>query len=235
MFDQMMIQAADQSTKSYELLDTVSQNLGNYNTYGYKAVRFDQYMRPDGNVDEIKRVDTSQGPIGLTNRELDVAINGPGYMQVTRPDGTTAYTRNGSLAKNSEGYLVTPHGDLVGTGIQVPARYSKLAIRPDGQVDMIETPGGQPKALGTIPLVTFPNPEGLKNIGGNLMVANADSGTPDKVENGHSIQQGHLEYSNINIHYAVEDILRINTGVVANLRILKAVDDTYKEAIQLRQ
>lgn len=235
MLDQMMILAADQSTRSYQLLDAVSQNIGNYNTWGYKAVRFDQYMRPNGNLDLEKRVDTSQGPTVVTKRELDVAVNGPGYIQVTRPDGTTAYTRNGSFARNAQGFIVTPHGDLVGTGIQIPARYHHLEIKNDGTVSLMEEAGSPLKEIGHISLVNFTNPEGLNSIGQNLLVETESSGAPVKMTDHHAIQQGRLEQSNINLHYAIEDILRLNAGVISNLRVIKAVDEIYREAVNLRQ
>ncbi len=235
MLDQMMIQAADQSTRSYQLLDAVSENMGNYNTWGYKAQRFEQYMRPDGNMDLKKRVDYSPGPSFLTNRELDVALKGPGFMQVTRPDGSTAYTRCGSFAKNAQGFLVTNFGDLVGTGIKVPARYDKLFIQGDGTVQITETPGASLKTIGHISVVNFPNPEGLKNLGNNLVAQTDDSGTPQKVNDPNMIQQGRLEQSNVDINRSVEEILRMNAGVIANLRIVKFLDGIYQEAVQLRQ
>lgn len=235
MLDQIMILAADQSTKSYQLLDAVSQNVGNVNNWGYKAVRFDQFIRPDGNMDQVKRVDHAPSNTFLTRRELDIAINGPGFIQVTRSDGTTAYTRNGSLAKNAEGFLVTAHGDLVGTGIQVPPNYYKMHIKPDGQVMLLEKQGEQPKAIGHITLVNFPNAEGLKNLGNNLFGQTADSGAPAKITNHHALQQGRLEQSNVNLHYAVEDILRLNAAVISNLRVVKAADEIYREAVNLRQ
>lgn len=235
MLDQMIVNAADQSTRSYQLLDGVSQNLGNYNTWGYKAVRFEQYIRPDGNTDLIKRVDITPGTTFLTKRELDVAVDGPGYIMVTRPDGTTAYTRNGRFTKNGEGFLITAHGDMVGSGIQVPARYHKMIIQDNGTVELIEKAGEQSKPIGSIPVVNFPNPEGLKPVGENLVAETPDSGTPEKMLDHRVLRQGRLEQSNVNIHHAVEDIMRLNAGVIANLRVIKAVDEVYREAVQLRQ
>lgn len=235
MLDQMMVLAADQSSKAYQLLDGVSQNLGNTQTWGYKSVRFEQYIRPNGQVDIAKRVDYQPAPTFLTRRELDVALNGPGFIQVTRPNGETAYTRNGSLAKNPQGFLITQNGDMVGTGIQIPTNYEKLGIKPDGTVEVILKKGEQPKELGKITVVNFPNPEGLKSIGNNLVMASTDSGNAEKIEGHHLVQQGRLEQSNVNIHYAVEDVLRLNAGVIANLRVIKAVDEIYREAVQLRQ
>ncbi len=235
MFDQIMLLAADQSTKGYQTLDVISRNMGNYATYGYKAVRFDQYLTPEGSMDQVERVDYSQAPTWLTRRELDIALDGPGFIQVTRPDGTTAYTRNGSLAKNAEGFLVTAHGDLIGGGIQIPAKYETLRINKNGSIELMETAGSAYKEIGKVTLVNFPNPEGLKNIGDNLLAQTNDSGQPVKIEDHHCIQQGRLEQSNVNIHYAVEDVLRLNAAVIANLRVVKAVDEIYSQAVQLRQ
>jgi flagellar basal-body rod protein FlgG len=231
----MMIVAADQSTRAYQALESVSQNLGNYNTWGYKAIRFDQFIRPDGNMDIVKRTDHSCGATFITRRELDIALNGPGYIQVTRPDGSIAYTRNGSFAKNTQGFIVDNFGNMVGTGIQIPARYDKVVIDPDGTVKLREVPAGDLKEIGHINIVNFTNPEGLKAIGNNLLVATGESGDPQKVKDHHLIQQGYLESSNVSVNSAVEDILRLNAGVIGNLRVIKAVDDIYKEAIQLRQ
>lgn len=235
MLDQMMILAADQSTKAFQALDVVSHNVGNYGTWGYKVQRFDQYFRPDGNADIVKRTDYTPGQLFLTKRELDIGIDGPGFIQVTRRNGATAYTRNGSFAKNAEGFLVTAHGDLVGAGIQIPPRYHQLKIDKDGTVQLIDKAGDTPKDLGRIPLVNFANPEGLKSIGDNLVVATSESGEAVKVENHAQIQQGRLEQSNVNIHAVVEEVLRLNGGVLTNLRVIKVVDELYREAVQLRQ
>lgn len=235
MLDQMMVTAADQSTKSYQLLEAVSQNMANVNTYGYKAVRFDQYMRPDGNTDLTTRGDFSQGQAFMTRRELDVALDGPGFIQVTRPDGSMAYTRNGSLAKNAEGYLVTPFGDMVGNGIQIPANYRALKITPQGEVQILTDGSSEFSTLGKITVANFANPEGLKKVGNNLFASTEESGGALPIENHKMLKQGHLEQSNVNIHYAVADILKLNAGVIANLRVIKAVDEVYREAVQLRQ
>ncbi len=235
MLDQMMVLAADQSTKNFQILDLVSQNIGNYGNWGYKTQRFEQYLRPDGNVDMVKRVDYAPGANIMTKRDLDLALDGAGFFQVTRPDGTTAYTRNGSLAKNAEGYLITNHGDLVGSGIQVPANYKNFIVQKDGTVQVHLENGKPPETIGKLTVVNFPNPEGLKQLGENLLAESPESGKPVKIEDHKLIQQGYLEHSNVNIHYAVEDVLRMNAGVISNLRVVKAVDEVYREAVQLRQ
>jgi flagellar basal-body rod protein FlgG len=235
MLDQMMILAADQSVKNYEALDGVSKNLANYNTSGYRAERFEQYIRPDGNTDFIKRTDYRPAPSLSTNRELDIAIDGSGFIRVTQPDGKIAYTRNGSFRKNAEGFVVTAHGDLVGTGIQIPATYHEVRFLPNGKVMLYEKAGQPGKEIGEVPIVNFPNPEGLRTLGNNLVEETTDSGAPVEVADHRLIKQGRLEESNVNVHMAVVDILRLNAGVVTNLRVVKAIDDIYQQAVNLRQ
>lgn len=235
LLDDMMRLAAEQSNRGYHLLDRVAQNLANTNTYGYKTQRFEQYIKEDGNIGEIKRTDYTPGSLYMSKRELDVGIAGPGFIPVTRKDGTVAYTRNGSLSKNAEGFLVTYHGDLVGTGIKVPAIYHQMQITKDGTVQITEKAGDDYKTIGKINLVNFPNPEGLKEIGNSLVLETSESGQALKVDNPTGFRQGFLEQSNVNIHFAVEDILRINAQVISNVKVLKMLDEIYKQAVQLRQ
>jgi flagellar basal-body rod protein FlgG len=235
MFDQMMIQANEQSTKAYQMLDAVSRNIANLNTPGYKAERFDSYLKPDGNTQTVTRTDFSQGQLMMTRRDLDVGVEGPGFIPVTRPDGSSAYTRSGSFTKNAQGYLVTPFGDLVGKGIQLPSAYHELHIEKDGVIHLVEKKGQEPKEIGRLSLVTFPNPEGLKKLSDNLLAETKDSGTPEKQTENVMIKQGFIETSNTNIHVSVEDMLKLNTAFTANLRITKLVDDLYRDGVNLKQ
>ena len=116
MFDSIMRLAATNASRQLQSLADASVNFANINTTGYKNKRFEPYLTVDNRLDGVTRIDTSQGDHMLTQRSLDVAIDGPGYLPVTQPDGSVAYTRDGSLALNSQGYLVTQRGDLVGDG-----------------------------------------------------------------------------------------------------------------------
>jgi flagellar basal-body rod protein FlgG len=235
MLDQLMRVSAQQGTQFYQLLQPLSENFGNFGTYGYKARRFELFLRPDGATDLVKRVDTSQGPLEITQRELDVAIKGPGYIPVSRPNGDIAYTRHGGFKRNEQGYLVTLHGDIVGAGIQIPAVYHKLEIAKNGTVSIIDKPGDEGRKIGEIPIVVFSNPEELKNIGDNLLAATPGSGSATKLEKHESVFQRQLERANIKIEASVAEILKLNTGVIANLRLVKFLDEIYREGVNLRQ
>ncbi len=234
MLDHIIRQAADAGNKQFEKLERVTTNVANLNTTGYKVKRFEQYLSVDGQIDGVERVDTSQGSIMVTRRELDIAIQGDGYIPVTQPDGTIAYTRDGSFSKNSEGFLMTNRGDLVGDGIRLPLNYEKLFITDRGEVQVKLAGKIEPDTLGQIKLVTFANPEGLKSIGYNKLVATGESGEAAEIETK-GIRQGSLERANVSMFHQIDHILRLNASVLSNMKIVKFTDDVYRQAVNLRQ
>ena len=234
MLDHIIQQAADAGNKQFEKLERVTTNVANMNTTGYKVKRFEQYLTVDGQIDGVERVDTSQGSIMVTRRELDIAIKGDGYIPVTQPDGTLAYTRDGSFSKNSEGFLMTNRGDLVGDGIKLPLNYEKLFITDTGEVQVKLAGKIEPETLGQIKLVTFANPEALKSIGYNKLLATAESGEATQIETK-GIKQGCLERANVSMFHQIDQILRLNAGVLSNMKIVKFTDDVYRQAVNLRQ
>ncbi|MBX2861230.1 MAG: flagellar hook basal-body protein [Vampirovibrio sp.] len=235
MLQHIMKLATDNGLHQFNILSQATLNVANINTNGYKTRRFDHYLTSDNRLDGVVRYDYSQGPIMMTTRELDVAIDGEGFIPVTGPDGKVAYTRDGSFGKNSEGYLVTNWGDLVGNGIQLPGNYKKLFIQKDGAVEVL-MPGKQTaEQVGKIDLVTFRNLEGLKLGDNNRLLPTDDSGGPVAVTSGTEIKQGNLERSNVNVFHQVDHVLRLNAGIISNLRIVKFTDDIYRQAVNLRQ
>lgn len=227
--------AADSANKQFEILDRISHNVANVNTMGYKAKRFDQYLRVDGAIDGVERRDTSAGALMITRRDLDIAIEGNGYIMVTQPDGTVAYTRDGSMMKTRDGYLVSARGDLIGNGIQLPANYEKMSVESDGTVKVKRTMQSDFEPIGRIRLVSFPNDEGLKSIGGNKLEATHQSGDAQLMAEQSEIHQGYLERANVNLHHQIEQVLRLNASVLANMKVAKFTDDIYRQAVNLRQ
>lgn len=235
MLDGIMNLASRNATIQFESLEKVGQDIANLNTSGYKALRFEQYINPYGELQGTTREDYSQGSIMITNRPLDVAIDGAGMIPVTQPDGTMAYTRDGSMAINSQGFLVTNRGDLVGSGIQVPPDYQRISIDRQGQVSVFTTNrGAVPMIAGKIETVKFTNPEGLKHIGDNKVVATPDSGEPLEDKDS-KIKQGNLERANVSVMAQVDLMLRLNASIISNLRVVKFSDDIYRQAANLRQ
>lgn len=234
MLDHIMKLAATNATRQFEILSGVTVNIGNINTNGYKTARFEHFLTTDGRVESVRRVDTSPGATMITQRELDIAVDGFGYIPVTQPDGTVAYTRDGSLALNSQGYLVTQRGDMVGDGIQIPADYKTVRIQQDGTVELQTASKPDYHAVGKISLVRFVNPEKLENIGYNKLRATDEAGAPVS-DTDSKIKQGNLERANVNVHHQVDHVLRLNAGVISNMRVIKFSDDLYRQAVNLKQ
>jgi flagellar basal-body rod protein FlgG len=234
MLDNIMKLAATNANRQFEVLEKIAINVANINTTGYKNKRFEQYLTNDNLLNGVTRVDVSQGAIRVTRRQLDVAVDGFGYIPVTQPDGTTAYTRDGSFTLNSQGYIITQRGDIVGSGIQIPVDYSDIQIKADGHVLVRTRKEPEFREVGKISLVRFANPEGLKNIGYNKLVAAPESGEaiPD---NDSQLKQGCVEQANVNVHTQVDQVLRLNAGLISNMRIIKFADDLYRQSVNLRQ
>jgi flagellar basal-body rod protein FlgG len=163
-----MIQAISTSNTGLNagqaLLDVTSNNLANLNTTGFKAnqVGFQDllYASEPAAVGRGVRVSSTdklfaQGPLQSTGRPLDVAIEGNGFFQVTRPDGSTAYTRDGSFRVDPSGRLVTADGSLVQPAIVVPPGASSVTIGPDGTVTAVT--GKTTTPVGQLTLTRFPN------------------------------------------------------------------------------
>jgi flagellar basal-body rod protein FlgG len=235
MIDHIMKLAATNANKQFEVLEQISINVANINTTGYKTKRFEQYLTTDGRLDGSVRVDTAQGNLMLTNNKFDFAVDGFGYIPVTQPDGTVAYTRDGSFTLNSQGYLTTQRGDIIGDGIKVPIDYKDIKIWPDGSIK-VKTVNKQDEEtpIGKLSLVRFPNPEGLKNIGYNKLVANDQSGEPIE-DTDSKVKQGMLERANVFVPGQIDSILRLNAGVIANMRVVKFSDDLFRQAVNLKQ
>jgi flagellar basal-body rod protein FlgG len=235
MFDSIMRLAASNANTQVQALADVSINVSNMQTTGYKNKRFEYYLTMDNRLVGKEITDTAQGDRALTNRPLDICIEGPGYIPVTQPDGATAYTRAGGLEVNSQGYIVTKHGDLVGDGIKLPADYKSLHIDEDGKVSVKTSKSGLGyDTVGKIKLVNFRNAAGLKDVGYNKLVPTTESGEPLKDKES-LIQQHSLERSNTDIHEEVERVLRLNASIISNYRIIKFSDDLYRQSVNLRQ
>lgn len=234
MLDVIMRLAASNASKQFQSLDSIATNVANYNTTGYKAKRFEQFLTSDDRLEGIQRVDATQGQAMITKRQMDISIDGPGYIPVTQPDGTVAYTRDGSLTLNSQGFIVSSRGDIVGDGIKIPIDYDSIRIYPDGAVKVKNTGEQDYKQVGKIALAKFANPETLKNLGYNKLAVTENSGPPI-ADNESKIKQGTLERSNVNVHAQVENILRLNASLISNIRIIKFADELYRQSVNLKQ
>jgi flagellar basal-body rod protein FlgG len=207
MFDGMYAAAAGMEAQQQQLA-SIGNDLANLSTTGYKAERVGfrdlLYNQVDiaGTVTSVGSGaaaqsigrDQSQGAIESTGNPLDLAIEGPGYLTVKRPDGTIALTRDGALQVNARGQLTTAEGDLLDPPVTLPSGTgsSDVAVGPDGTVSV------GTKVMGRIALVNVSAPDSLLAAGGNLFTPTASSGAP-RPATGASIQQGALESSNVDV------------------------------------
>lgn len=233
-------------------LTTISNNMANASTVGYKRDRavFEDLLyqiqrQPGAQTTEetqlpsglqlgtgVRVVGTQKqftsGSLQVTNQNLDLAIDGRGFLQIQQPDGTIGYTRNGQLHLNGEGQLVNASGLLLEPNITVPENVRNLTIGTDGIVNAFITGQPDPQILGNIQIVDFINPAGLQSMGGNLFLETASSGNPitgTPGENGlGQIQQGMLENSNVDIVEEMVNMITTQRAYEMNSKVVSTAD-----------
>lgn len=243
-------------------LDIVANNLANVNTTGFKRDRADfqdlmyQALRVQGVTTEGgNQIPTginighgtilaavqklfSQGNYQQTENELDLAVEGNGFLQITLPSGETAYTRSGSLKTDSQGRVVTADGYLLSPNLTIPQGTINISIESDGTVSATVQGQLAPQQLGTIELATFSNPSGLKAVGKNLFMETDASGTAvtgKPGENGlGTVLQGYLENSNVNVVQEMVNMIVGQRAYEANSKSIQAADEMLRQANNLR-
>ena len=223
------------ATTQFDKLGYVGNDLANYNTYGYKSVRFEQMLREDGYIAGAQRTDCSQGSVRITENPYDVAIEGAGYIPVTSEDGEVQYTRDGSFRQGKDGYLTTSDGWIVGEGIKIPTNCFKFEIKKNGEVLVYDARGDKAKKVGTIPLVRFDNPDGMQTADMNRLIATDEAGEGRLVKNHDCIKQNNLERANVSIYESATDLLRLNASMLASMQMLKLADTMYNKSINIRE
>ncbi len=242
-------------------LDAISNNLANVATNGYKrgGVAFEdlmyQNLRSAGaNSSEQTQLPTglqvglgvrvaastrnfSQGTLQQSGNALDLAINGQGFFQVTLPDGTTGYTRDGSFQKDANGQLVTNAGYVLQPGITVPKDATSVDIASDGTVTASILNQTAPQKLGQIQLASFINPSGLDLRGGNLYSETAASGSaqsaaPNTAGHG-SLLQSFTEGSNVNVVQELVSMIATQRAYELNSKAIQASDQMLQKLGQL--
>ncbi|MFN4011859.1 MAG: flagellar basal-body rod protein FlgG [Pannonibacter sp.] len=248
--------------KAQELnVEVISNNVANMRTTGYKRQRADfqdllyQNLRRMGTDTSangtivptgvqigsgVKTAATarimSQGNLQQTGKELDVAIRGEGFFQVQMPDGTTAYSRDGSFERDANGTLVTIDGYTILPGIVIPQDARDVTISAEGAVQAIV--GGVAQQLGQIQTARFVNKSGLEAVGDNLFLETeasgaAQVGNPDTDGYG-SLQQNFLEMANVEAVSEIADLIAAQRAYEMNSRVIKAADDMYSTTTNIR-
>lgn len=244
-------------------IDTISNNLANVNTTGFRKnqARFQdlvyQELRAPGSPVGASQIPVgqdvglgvkvgasqkifSQGTLVQTDNNLDIAIEGDGFFQVTQPDGTTAYTRDGSFKRDSNGSMVTADGLFLQPQITIPSNATSVAIGQDGTVSA-QIPGSStPQQLGQIQLVRFTNNAGLSPIGGhNLYTQTAASGAPVVTTPGlngaGSLQGGYLEQSNVAVVEEIVNMIVAQRAFEANSKAIQTSDQMLEVAVNTKR
>jgi len=238
-------------------LDTIANNLANSSTTGFRQLRlefqdmlYQNLITPGaaqsqttvsaglqvglGTRSAATEVIMTQGELNQTNNPLDLAIEGNGFFEVQRPDGTIAYTRAGQFYLNNQGTIVTTEGDPLLPTITVPANATAITVTQYGVVNATLPGQTNPTQLGQIQLATFANPGGLQLIGGNLLQDTLSSGNPvlgnpGGTEGLGTLQQGYLENSNVDVVTEFVQMVLAQRAYESNSKVIKAADDMYSQ------
>jgi len=242
-------------------LDTISNNLANVSTNGFKrggvvfedlmydslrsagAASSDQTQLPTGlQVGLGTRVSAStrnfsQGNLQQTGNTLDLAIKGQGFFQIQLPDGSIAYSRDGAFQLDAAGQVVTANGHLLQPGITVPANAQSITVAADGTVSATVPGQAQPQTLGQLQLATFVNPSGLDPRGQNLFAESAASGTPTTGAPGAdgrgALMQGFVEGSNVNVVEELVSMIATQRAYEMNSKAIQTTDQMLARLGQL--
>ncbi|HEO70947.1 MAG TPA: flagellar basal-body rod protein FlgG [Candidatus Hydrogenedentes bacterium] len=245
-------------------IDTIANNLANVNTTGFKKSRVNfqdlmyETITPAGTEttagttiptgvqighgvrpSSVSKLFTP-GNLIQTGNPLDLVIEGDGFFQIEMPDGTIAYTRDGSFKVNQEGTIMTADGYPLSPQISVPTDAEEITVGSDGTISARVPGNSTPQALGTLQLVRFSNPPGLDaRLGRNLLLESEASGTPTTSQAGQDgaglIEQGFVENSNVQV---VEEILQLiiaQRAYEANSKIIQASDEMLQLANNVRR
>jgi len=179
----------------------------------------------------------AQGALQQTSSSFDLSVNGAGFFQVQLPDGTLAYTRDGSFQIDSQGQLVTNNGLVIDPGIVVPEGVKEVAIGQDGVVTATVAGQTQPVQLGQLQLATFINPPGLQPLGQNLFGETAASGVPvvnvPGLNGAGLINQGYVEASNVNVVEELVGMIQTQRAYEINSRAITTADQMLQRISQL--
>lgn len=242
-------------------MDVISNNLANVSTTGFKKSRavfedllYQNIRQPGAQSSQqtqlpsglqlgtgVRPVATerifTQGNLQQTNNDKDVAIQGTGFFQVLLPDGTTAYTRDGSFQIDSEGQLVTSSGFPLQPAIVLPADIQSLGIGRDGTVSITQAGSSNTVEVGTIQLATFVNAAGLLSKGENLYVETTASGVANTNTPGTNgaglLLQGYSETSNVNVVEELVNMIQTQRAYEINSKSITTSDQMLQKLTQM--
>jgi flagellar basal-body rod protein FlgG len=242
-------------------IDVIANNLSNVSTTGFKRARplfedllYQTIRQPGAQSSQQTQIPTgfmlgtgvraiaterlfTQGNLQQTGNPLDLAVQGRGFFQVLLPDGTNAYTRDGSFQIDSTGQMVTASGYTLQPAIIIPSDAITITIAKDGTVS-VTTPGSATAStIGNLELATFINPGGLQSFGENLFLETAASGTPTTGAPGQSgfglINQAFVETSNVNVAEELVNMIQAQRAYELNARVITTSDQMLQRLTQI--
>ena len=241
-------------------LDVISNNLANVSTSGFKRSRavfedllYQTVRQPGAQSSQqtqlssglsvgtgVRPVTTerihTQGNLQQTGNSLDLAINGQGFFQILMPDGTTAYTRDGSFQLDAQGQLVTASGYPLQPAITIPANAQTITIGRDGTVSVTQPSQTAATQVGSLQIANFINPAGLQARGENLYVETASSGTPTTNTPGSNgvgvLSQGYIESSNVNVVEELVNMIQTQRAYEINSKAVQTSDQMLQRLSQ---
>ena len=244
-------------------LDVISNNLANVNTSGFKKSRAEfqdllyETLLPAGTsssqdtevpagiqLGHGTRPSTvlkifSQGNMENTQNELDLAIEGDGFFQITLPNGEIAYTRDGAFKLDSDGRIVNSDGFTMEPEITIPSDAMSISVGLDGTVSVLQAGESTPSEIGTIELARFINPAGLISMGKNLFIPSEASGnemTGTAGEDGMgTLAQGFLEMSNVSVVDEMVNMITAQRAYESNSKAIQAADDMLQLANNVKR
>ncbi len=244
-------------------VETISNNLANMSTTGYNARRaefadlhYQQMARPgtinaaDGTVlptgvqlglgvrPSAVSMHLAQGSLSATGGDLDLAIDGAGFLEVTLPSGQAGFTRDGGLKRSGDGLIVTSDGYPVAPEVTIPQDARSIAINADGEVYAYFDDAAEAQLLGQFNLVGFTNPKGLEARGSNLFTETEASGPPVVSTPGQdglgTLRQGYLEDSSVDPVREITELIEAQRGYEMNAKIISAADQMLGATTQVR-
>jgi len=245
-------------------LDNIANNLANSNTTGFKMRRtqfqdllYQNYIQPGaaagaqtvvpsglqiglGTRPAGNEVIFSQGNFQQTGNPLDIVIQGKGFFQVQRPDGTLAYTRAGNFQMDRDGNLVTADGNPIQPQITIPAQAQSITIAADGTVSYTQPGQTAAQVAGQLQIANFPNPGGLNSLGSTLFAPTDASGepvlgVPGGQEGLGTLLQGYIEQSNVSVVDEFVNMIVTQRAYEANSKVVKAADEMYQQVNNIPQ
>jgi len=244
-------------------VDVISNNIANMSTAAYRPrvaefsdLVYQQYLTPGTLTSQLGTVvpagiqlgtgvkastvsvEITQGSMRQTGGELDIGIDGNGFLEIALPDGDTVFTRDGKLNRSADGQIVTMDGYPLADGITIPADATRVSISRDGQVSAYFDNDENGQSLGVISLVSFVNEKGLEALGDNLFRLTEASGDANRQVPGSNglgtLRQGYLEDSSVDVVKEISDLIEAQRGYELNSKVITASDEMLAATTRLR-